>query len=650
MDTKLYFTKEDIEKLKSTDDTRLKTMAESVAKQAETALDTKVLSESEVSCEDGRSGNIHESYYDASLPFRKNMLLLGFGYFYTGDEAYFEKAKALMLMYAGYKKWHGKGYHGRSELNTAHFCVGMAHGYSLFKEKLTADERKIIADGTYKLGILPTMEDWVLPGTKIHALDTMGHNWWIVCVSAAGLAASVMTEENPRNEELAKIAASSSKEWFDYPGNPINAKPVNIDNGGYYESVTYFNMSMKEYLLFRRGYRMHFGKTPFDDSKILSGAVGYFAKTLYPSDKEDYFVPFGDTSGKGVMDSMLYIAGEGIDMPELRWYLQAAKHREADLMDVINYSEIYEKDAAAPKELSALYEEIGWAVFHDSYKENSAMLAVKCGDTWNHAHADAGSFVFYKNGAPVIYDSGTCDYGHKNYVSYYCASPAHNVILFNGMGQDPRDFMNHARMRGRLYNFADSEGFRYVAADATGPMSRFFRKHIRHILWLDRFIFIYDDIECYEKGELSFLLHDEADSGFKMLTPHRTESMDGYKDAAPDDAVKIKVFKQMTDDDCRAKFVSVILPGDKAEAEFSEVENGFKTTVGGVNVYVNALSNGSIMHRNCTNTLGGYLTDAVILTEDNGRIGVVNASIVRKDSKVILDTLKRVNGFVSDNI
>ena len=43
MDTKLYFTKEDVEKLKSTNDTRLKTMAESVAKQAETAMECHIM-------------------------------------------------------------------------------------------------------------------------------------------------------------------------------------------------------------------------------------------------------------------------------------------------------------------------------------------------------------------------------------------------------------------------------------------------------------------------------------------------------------------------------------------------------------------------------------------------------------------------------
>jgi len=148
---KLYFDKRDIESIKKSTDERLQGFVAEVLKKAEKALDIEILSEDKVSCDDGRSGNIHENYYDASIPFHQNMLLIAFAYLYTEDEAYFEKAKAMMLMYAGYKKWHGKGYHGKSELNTMHFCVGMAYGYHFFKRKLTESEIAESGKGTASL-------------------------------------------------------------------------------------------------------------------------------------------------------------------------------------------------------------------------------------------------------------------------------------------------------------------------------------------------------------------------------------------------------------------------------------------------------------------------------------------------------------------
>jgi len=445
---------------------------------------------------------------------------------------------------------------------------------------------------------------------------------------------------------LAHAAADGVCEWFNYQGNPINAKPVNSDNGGYYESVSYGNMSYVEYLKFRCAYREKYGKAPFEDTEYLYCAADYFVKTFYPSDCDDYHIPFGDTTGKGIVKSAISMAYEGVDSKELRWYLQNIDHREIDLMDVIGYSEIWEKDTSVPAENSVFYEKIGWAVFRDSYEKNSTMLAVKCGDTWNHAHADAGHFVLYKDGVPVIRDSGTCDYGHPLYVPYYQSSQAHNVVLFNGKGQDERDFVTHARLTGKLYNFVNQDGFRYIAADATGPLSRFFRKHLRHILWLDGFILIYDDIDCYEQGELSFLLHAEDNCSFKMLTPHTEDVAVGYKNAEPDKSVNVKVYKMNTDDECHGKFVSVILLDENLVAELSDVNDGYKVKCGDTTVYINCLSDGRIMHRNCQNVMDEYLTDAVIITENKGKFGVVNGSIIRKNDEVILDTLTRINGLV----
>lgn len=647
---KLYFNKQDVENLKNTSDERLKAYTKEVLAEAEKALEIEVLTEDKVSCDNGRSGNIHENYYDASTPFADNMLTLVFAYYYTEDEAYFEKAKAMMLMYSGYKKWHGKGYHGKSELNTMNFCLGMAYGYNHFADKLTAEERKKIVDGTYNLGIITTMNDWVLPGTKIHAIDTMGHNWWVAIVAAGGIATIAMADEIPNSDELIKAAADGITEWIGYKGNPINAKPMNCDNGAYYESLNYSDLSYREYLRFRYAYKEKYNESPFDDGDLLKKIADFYAKTVYFSDSGRFGMPFGDVSpmGTGKNEAALELIHAGVDSKELRWYLRHTQNHKAELMDLVAYSQVWDNEAEAPAEKAAFYENIGWAIWRDSYENDAVMLAVKCGDTWNHAHADAGSFILYKNGRQVIRDSGTCDYGNPLYVDYYVSSYAHNVVLFDGKGQDKRDFMEHARLTGKLYNFVNQDGFRYVAADATGPMSRYFRKHLRHILWLDGFILIYDDIVCHEKGELSFLLHADDDCGFKMLSPHTESETVGHLSDKPDESVKIKVFKMNTDDDCRAKFVSVITLDDSLSPKMEMIENGYKVTCGDTLAYINILSDGRIMHRNCLNVMDDYLTDAVIFTENKGKYGVVNGSVIRKGDKVILDTLTRVNGIVND--
>ncbi len=129
------------------------------------------------------------------------------------------------------------------------------------------------------------------------------------------------------------------------------------------------------------------------------------------------------------------------------------------------------------------------------------MLAVKSGFAWNHAHPDAGSFILFHAGQPLIIDSGNCSYGRREYTSYYRHSKAHNVVLFNGHGQNPEDCGHGDRgvkTPGRVYRLMDTAGLKYVFADATGPTSWKFSRNYRHFLWVFDVILIFDDVRTHE--------------------------------------------------------------------------------------------------------------------------------------------------------
>lgn len=658
----VFFTKDYVQGLKSSSDERLKLLVDNLLSLAEKAMQLPAYCEdvlTDIGGSNNANKNQHENYYLASVPFYTNMPLLGFGYYYTDDERYFEKARELMLTVAEYKKWCGKGWlesGGKGELITAHFCIGMAVGYAFFADKLTENERKEIVDSTYKLGILGELEDWLLPGTKIHSLDTMGHNWWSVCVSSAALAALVMQDEIPNGKELVKLSAEGLKEWFNYNGNPINAKPCNFDNGGYYESVSYFDYAVCEYLKFAIAYKKATGLRPFDDKELFEDAAKFLINTSYPSSKNSYFISFGDcgSTGTGVMASAYYLPSYGINSPELRWYMQnginensnALLNEDIALQVVLSYDEIFSSPAKEPNASSQVYEKIGWAIFRDSFSKDGTLLAVKCGDTWNHAHCDAGNFVLYRNGVPEIYDSCASEYSHPLYLNYFVTSNAHNILLYNDKGQDIRDFFNHTRTKGQLFNFTDLSGFKYICADATGPMSRYFRRHLRHFLWLDDFILIYDDVECYDEGKVSFLLHAQKNTSFTMLSECETEEHTGYLGQKGETEVTYLSFSRNTDKNGRVKFVSLIPLNNSISPELISLSDCYKIIFGKTTVYINLLSDGRIMHKNCINELEGIKTDAVMVIDKNGKYGTVNGSIIRKDGKSILDTIARITGWV----
>ncbi len=101
-------------------------------------------------------------------------------------------------------------------------------------------ERAAVAAALVRLGIVPALEDWDLPARRIHALDSMGHDWWSVCVSHAGLAAPTILGDDPRAEPWAHAAAEARDFWFDDAGSALQNKTRNFAAGGaFYENVGY---------------------------------------------------------------------------------------------------------------------------------------------------------------------------------------------------------------------------------------------------------------------------------------------------------------------------------------------------------------------------------------------------------------------------
>ncbi len=573
---------------------------------------------------------------------------LAFAYYYTNDEKYWEKAHQMILDKISTARWENHEF-GSSDLGTASECLTMATAYSLFGDKLTEEEKNLLLDHTYNRGIYPIFRDWVLPSEKQHAIDTMGHNWWLVCVSSGAMGALILKDEIPECERLYKMADRGIEQWFKYKGNPLNYKPQNMDNGAFYEGIGYLNYPLREYLQYAVAHKNLVGTSPFNDEEIITANSEFFITCTYFADNNDYYVDFGDTHDRGGIESIIYLVRYGVNLPKLRWYVKNSLASYDNLMKALTYNVIYEKEEQKPEALSVCYDKIGWAVFRDSFDKNGTMLAVKCGDTWNHAHADSAHFTLYHNGEKVIYDSLTTSYSRKVYIGYYVESEAHNVLLFNGKGQDVRDnYKNHAHCPGKLLNYMDEDGFRYVVAEGTGPMSRYFRKHHRHFLWLDKFIFIYDDVECYENGEVNFLLHATANNPLKMLTPATVTEHIGYlKNKDAQDYIEMyKSYNRKTDDEGHVKFISVIPLDGSVDPVYEEIENGYKITCGNTKVYVNTRSDGKVMHKNCISTLDGITTDAMILVDHNSRYAVANGSIVRKDGVSHLDTWVRMTGWV----
>jgi hypothetical protein len=374
----------------------------------------------------------------------------------------------------------------------------------------------------------------------------------------------------------------------------------------------------------------------------------------------------------------------GFEHPAYHWYLDRVETGWNDPVALV-----YDGDSAPhamPNDvpLSEIYEDIGWAMMRNCWQDDATLLAVKSGFTWNHAHPDAGSFLLFHGGQPLIIDSGRCSYSRPQYTNYYRTSRAHNVVLTDGEAQNPEDCARGDRgvvHPGRVRYLMDASGMKYVMADATGPTSWKFSRNYRHFLWIDDVILIVDDVRTHEPGQLEWLLHyagEAEEEGAHVRLSNSAASTAVVWPLYPRDmTLTRKMGLQDNDPDreteylswspaekCREmEFITAVMPlqdaqqGPRVTVELLEEEEMLGVRISAeheiTDVFLNLRADGRRMHRNSNHTFLGWETDAYLFAvtypreADAGpeaikRLLVASGSYLRRDGQVVLDSLSKV--------
>jgi hypothetical protein len=634
---------------------------------------------------------------------------LGLAYRMTNDKRFAERIKKILLNAINQKTWEGKELLQRTPawkggLGTAHNSFYMAIGFDCAYNYLTSSERKQIAQGIVKLGIKPAMDDWLNPESNIHTFDTMGHNWWSACVDMAGFASLAVINEIPDAKKWANEISATATEWINFSGNILENKPMTFGrDGGFYESINYANFGFSQYLLFRYAFQNVLPGVKQPEVSVMEKMADFFINTTYYSTDGPLSVNFGDSNIKRNGNAcVLLLWNLGLQNNKYAWYLQKTmKGSDKEGMeldspqglilnpDLTNYTNIKSPDLTESK----LFSDLGWATLRDSWKDNATMLGIKSGFTWNHSHADAGSFILFHKGKYLIIDSGNSSYGRPEYSEYYCQSEAHNVALFNGKAQSRKDPYFGVKNEGHLYNLLETDKMKYIFSDATGPTSQWFSRNYRHFLWVGDVILVLDDLESYTPGKFEWLLHyngiskrngldlsikeDNAEVLVRSLYPEtfpdgglphdfpekmRLEEKLGLKNHEPD--VKqpywsISHFEETN----RTKFISAItLKNDDNKDKLPVIERfegkdflGVRITQNGetTEIYLNLLADGRIKHRNSLNVMNGWDTDAYLMAltflegsdksnpKNLKRLFISDGSYLRKEGKPLIHALSK---------
>lgn len=445
---------------------------------------------------------------------------LSLAYLMTGEKKYSDKIREILLDVIKADTWGSTEMLARipvwtADLGLAHKAYLSAIAYDAVYNELSASERKEIARGLKRLALDPCLGDWVLEPTRIHSLNSMGHNWWTSCACMGGILALSLQNELPEAVEGARVLNEVLPEWFSFAGDVLQQKPKSFDEaGGMYESLNYANFGIQEALQFRLAWRnMNAGRQP--EIPELEKVPSYFMHVCYPRTGILHSLNFGD-SHKNVSaeSSLMLLYALGIRDDNMLWYMkqvEQGQHRDGYFMNRpmgFLYTPDLTKAPAIPDlKKSQLFADFGWATMRTSWEKDATMLAVKSGHTWNHSHADANSFILFHKGVDIIKDAGNCWYPNPNYRNYFFQSQAHNVVTFNGEGQSREQQYHGSTLRGYLHYLMDAGDTKYILANGTGPYSDNFSRNFRHFLWLDNVIYMIDDLKTHKNGHFEWLWH-----------------------------------------------------------------------------------------------------------------------------------------------
>ena len=636
---------------------------------------------------------------------------LALAYMMTDSAKYADKIKDVLLKTAKTKSWGDREMLARnpawrSELQMAHKSFQVAVAYDVVYNLLTPAERKEIAKGMYRLAVEPMLGDWLNEPTRIHSLNSMGHNWWTSCVGMGALLGLAIGNEVPEAAAGAEAAVEALPEWFDFAGDVIQRKPKTFDrDGGMYESINYASFGTTEALLLRLAWLNSHPGDKLEEIPQMDKLAPFFCHVAYPRNGQLYSINFGD-SHKNVTgeSSMLLAYAMGAEAPETLWYVnqvEAGQHREGFPrhfpMGFLYTPDMSKAPAVPSLPTSHLWEDFGWATMRDSWEKDATMLAVKSGMTWNHSHADANSLILFHKGVDIVKDAGNCGYSKPEYRNYFFQSDAHNVVKFNGQGQSRHQQYHGTMLPGSVSNMLDGGNIKYALADGTGPMSQWMLRNFRHFLWIDNVVYVIDDLLSHEPGRFEWLWHPGGEAvkrGFDLeitngesaalirpLYPRQLAYSNFVHDYPEDLYWEVHEgptenlqgteeywsfhLPNVTD---RVKGVTAIILKDSVgQKELPQIVRregkdwiGLRVTDKGkvTDIYINQLADGRLMHLNSWIEADGWSTDAYMLAVSypegtdpakSKEMFIGHGSALRRGGDTYFSSLAKLNVIAKEN-
>ena len=400
-----------------------------------------------------------------------------------------------------------------ADLWTASLCAQTAVIYSILAPFCTAKELAVYRAGMKRNGIMAVWHEWLDPRHHWHALDSMGHNWWLVIVCAGGFAALALQDEDDECAAYFQKFKRGIHQWFVYPGNVLQNKKANFgEQKDYIEFLGYMTYGFSMYALLETFYRDETGDKSLFEDEFLRPQIDDYLHFFYWANDKLNLANFGDTPDRIVKHQhVIYYLSWRFDCQKLFARQDLMSDGPNEYEDFLFYPlalSLKDRDYPNPP-LLGICPHTGYAMCRTGYGKEDRFFAIKTGESWNHNHLDAGTFILADKNMEIAVDSGTCNYGRAEYRGYYTTPQAHNVVLFNGQGSDADMIESGTKFSGTFpaYLSVPQSDFSYILADCTGPNAAHFIRFYRHVLLLKDYTIFIDDLQTYEPGILEWRMH-----------------------------------------------------------------------------------------------------------------------------------------------
>jgi oligo-alginate lyase len=574
------------------------------------------------------------------------------------------------------------GWH--SDLWTADMAAAAGLSLEFAGDFWPADFCLALKKAVLERGVGPVFQEWVEPESRIHALDSMGHNWWSVCVCGALIGLFACAGEDRDAQKKFALAAGAILEFFEYPGNVLqNKKRTFGKDGDFIESVGYLDYTLQHLVVVLDLYRQRLGRDLAGEIPVLQAIPDYYLALAQPLLKGMQRLNFGDMgAGADTVGSYqhhpaavwLWLARR-YDRKDLLWLVKKAHPVPNDIFPFLYW---HAGEGLLPSLGDRVFDNIGVGVLRDGFGDEATVFAIKTGETWNHNQSDAGSFILSAGGVEFFTDPGTTEYSSPLHASYFKRGFSHNIVLRDGRDQDVHLDAFGTKFSGTIASSLLTPEYKYLLADATGPWEGVYRRSYRHVIWSGRWMVLVDELmawapgsctslyhyagTCEPMGTREFHIHNEGKTLRAHLLrpePSALRFADGHWSRKVPSDLKFE-YETGT-----AAYLCVDYPGDSGRqilVTALELPGPSNTDVESVceesrttlrlrsanrllEVFVNHRADGSVMHLNSDQQFGDLVTDAFLVTREFSqdremeRLTMHNGSRMHVDGRFLMGSL-----------